>query len=557
MNYNLAIALLIISKNTKNCRYNMNPRQQEQPPEPLSTAAFLEKYSIRKDIIFTIFAFAAPRLNRRLHANSSKNPKISPAMLFNFYIYALGRLTELSREFPTAFGWPEAAILINPIIDPRAYNNRHIFRLVSRGSEFVAELKDDYLLDDERSYLRKYECIVRDAFRQQDTVIYENLFKTLDFGPLPTKFREHYFSLFATTVNTAQQQLLRLAATNRTQEITALKPTKLQPWRNWKTELRTVRNGDGFTLLHIAAASGNEATAQLLMDEGAPLDSLCKAGLPPLYYAIKFGHETLTQRLIQAMLTNGIDLNINSHQFAVTSYFIARELGRESYFIVEGVDQTKLCRTFRTAGYVEAERVIREKESQQDLLYDESTEENDALIAATVMGAMNTFKALYHAKKERDVHYSCAQRYILSCNLLALAAGFNQFEVARHILNNHAEQLTAYFSWKKRRYTLLGLDDDFTFDPRLLTCSPRIDFYIRYTEALYGGCNILDVAADIQKDSAAGRNIEAVEALLQDIREGNFVPFQHIIDPKLKEKMIENAEIFLDALQSLQRPKSP
>lgn len=527
----------------------------EKPNEEsaaITAGEFLKRYSLGKDLIFLIFAYASPHLHRRLYPKSYKNPTVTAELLFKYLINATGRLNEIAREFPTAFTWPEAAILINPTFDTRAQVNKSIF---SRWKDSVGRIKDSMTGFDNRSQ-DEMVTLVQDAFRDEDTSVADSIMNLLDFKYLPKPCRQRYFSTFDTALDTSVQQLFRLAARNSVDEIRALKPNKMQVWRTWSNELRSARNGDGFTPLHIAAAAGHEAVVSLLIDEGAPCGSVCLAGLTPLYYAIKFGHKAAALQLIAAMIKNNVNLNTNTHQFGVTPYFIAVELGREKYFTEAGVDPATLKLTYRTPGYASEERRIREIEYQRDNFFTEYNEADDPIIAATVMGAMNILRNLYSVGKGEKVSYSCAQRQIKDCDLLSLAAGFNQFQVVRYILSNHCEELKPRFSWKSRfRNQLLGTDyDDFAF-PHQLTRYAKIAAYIMYTLSLYETLNGLSfkqvVAYFLDADHDHLRN--AINALRMDILDGNFVPYQFINDPELKQRMTNNQESFLEFTAPLQR----
>jgi len=73
----------------------------------------------------------------------------------------------------------------------------------------------------------------------------------------------------------------------------------LRPRGLWRRSDLNVRNGDGWTPLHHAAAYGQVAVARVLLDRGAQLEPRNYLGLTPLDYAACYGQESVATLLVE------------------------------------------------------------------------------------------------------------------------------------------------------------------------------------------------------------------------------------------------------------------
>lgn len=73
----------------------------------------------------------------------------------------------------------------------------------------------------------------------------------------------------------------------------------LRPRGLWRRTDLNVRNGDGWTPLHHAAAYGQVAVARILLERGADPAPRNYLGLTPLDYAACYGQDTLATLLVE------------------------------------------------------------------------------------------------------------------------------------------------------------------------------------------------------------------------------------------------------------------
>ena len=84
--------------------------------------------------------------------------------------------------------------------------------------------------------------------------------------------------------------------------------------------------GDGRTALHQAAGNGNLSMMNLLLEHGAPINSLNASGETPLHFAARFGQIATLKVLIE----NGAKLDVQSKHTRETPLLTAAEMGYES-----------------------------------------------------------------------------------------------------------------------------------------------------------------------------------------------------------------------------------
>lgn len=70
----------------------------------------------------------------------------------------------------------------------------------------------------------------------------------------------------------------------------------------------TYRDSNGDSLLHIAAASGDLKTAQLLLGAGVDVDLQGDMGSTPLHYAMEKGHK----EVVHLLISNGARIDIRN-----------------------------------------------------------------------------------------------------------------------------------------------------------------------------------------------------------------------------------------------------
>jgi ankyrin repeat protein len=61
-----------------------------------------------------------------------------------------------------------------------------------------------------------------------------------------------------------------------------------------------IRNAQGWTPLHIAAAGGDVGVLTLLLEHGADVHAACNLGTTPLYHATVFGRKSAIVELLLA-----------------------------------------------------------------------------------------------------------------------------------------------------------------------------------------------------------------------------------------------------------------
>lgn len=502
--------------------------------DPLTINEFVQLHGLNRDTIKRIIRFYDIQLWWRVGTNT----KISSVTLFKLLILCSNKLHAVMSQYPTAFNWPEANHLANP------YNT-----VWSRAAAVYQAISDNRNNTDSRTPEQIFDR-ARSVF-QRPVSITGKYYRSLEFSTLPAELDAIYFSLVDRTLQSRSTTyaLCQAAANDKTGNLEPFKPQAsllgkfglVRSSHFPNTLTTTVREHDGFTALHIAATTGNDAMTAALMSEGLRPDVTCKAGLTPLYYAVKCGHEKTAKLLVSKMLGLKINLNVSSHAFSITPWFIATELGRESYFEVDGVN-IDLLDLIYNPNPIAVEKADLDKDK--------------ILAAAATLGAKNIF-AKYFSEDITcyPAHLMGKEIGVNRCTLLSLAAGFDHFDIALHILNNLPTMINSYVSWASIR------GSEYLPTPHLFARDPYIVYAILYVTALYGDNVKITIPEYIEKLKALTKawDIDAVRYLYQEVQSGRFAPYQKIIDEELKNTMIRNTELFLELAAELNElfPRKP
>lgn len=450
----------------------------------LSTHDFLGKHKLSKDVLLIIMAAADARLAYRLSKTSNTT------LLFKFFIYAFGQLNELQRDFPHLCECNESRRLVSPDESLSI-------------PDYLHSLLSSYMGHHSQPSTSANIFIARRIFQQ--ATIKNDMYRNLCF---------------------TRPEKSDISA------LIAAQPYRWNIFSGWHSEIKKLRSIDGFTPLHIAAATGNMPAVAFLVTQDVPLAPFCSNGLTPLYYAVKFGYRDIAKLLVKAMNEQRINLNSTSHLLGITPYFIALELDREDYLFETSEQKNCLALTFK-----------------ENVAGDNTA----AIMAAVACGAVKVFTRLLVAGS-RLMGFNYEINDVI-CDSLALAVGFNEFEITRLLLLHDAESLFAYnagdIMWiNPSRLLTHGIGTQVCKQIEDLTTSPLIKLYVVYAKALAiniegntNDINVSDLAIWIKQSDESIK--QAAQHLLSDIQEGGFKPHEHVHDLTLKEIMIKNEELFL------------